>query len=38
MFVNDAGEQWRVDLAPADFLDESAAALEKQLARATKTD
>jgi len=37
-FVNDAGEEWRVELAAADFLDDSPAALERQLARATKTD
>lgn len=37
-FVNDSGEQWRVVLQPGDFLDESPAALEKQLARATKSD
>jgi hypothetical protein len=37
-FVNDAGEQWRVALQASDFLDESPAALEQQLARATKTD
>jgi hypothetical protein len=37
-FVNDAGEEWRVPLAAADFLDESPAALESQLARAKKTD
>jgi hypothetical protein len=35
-FVNDAGEQWRTDMTAADFLDESPAGLEKQLARATK--
>ena len=37
-FVNDAGEEWRVDLAPADFLDASPAGLERQLARATKAE
>ncbi len=37
-FVNDAGEQWRVIMRPADFLDESPAALEQQLARAKKTE
>jgi hypothetical protein len=35
-FVNDAGEQWRADMTAADFLDESPAGLERQLARATK--
>jgi CheY-like chemotaxis protein len=35
-FVNDAGEEWRVELAAADLLDESAAALENQLARARR--
>lgn len=37
-FVNEAGEQWRVVMRPGDFLDESPAALEQQLARARKTD
>ena len=37
-FVNDAGEQWCVTMRAADFLDESPAALEQQLARATKTE
>jgi CheY-like chemotaxis protein len=36
IFVNDAGEEWRCDMAGADFLDQSAAALEQQLARARK--
>ena len=35
-FVNEAGEQWRTDMTAADFLDESPAGLERQLARATK--
>jgi hypothetical protein len=35
-FVNDAGEEWRVEMAATDFLDESPAGLEKQLARATR--
>jgi hypothetical protein len=35
-FVNDAGEEWHVQLAATDFLDESPDALEKQLSRATK--
>jgi hypothetical protein len=34
--VNDVGEEWRCEMAAGDFLDQSAAALEKQLARATK--
>jgi hypothetical protein len=34
--VNDAGETWRVEMTPADFLEESPAALERQLARAMK--
>ena len=33
-FVNDAGEEWRVELTAADFLDESPTGLERQLARA----
>jgi hypothetical protein len=37
-FVNDAGERWRVDMVAADFLDDSPASLEKQLARAKKTE
>lgn len=37
-FVDDAGEEWRVVMALADFLDESLAGLERQLARATKTE
>ena len=37
-FVNEAGEQWRVVMRPGDFLDESPAALEQQLARARKAD
>jgi hypothetical protein len=37
-FVNEAGEEWRVELAAADFLDHSPAGLERQLARATKSD
>jgi hypothetical protein len=37
-FVNDAGEEWRVPMAATDFLDDSAAGLEKQLARATKAE
>lgn len=37
-FVNDAGEEWRVEMAAADFLDESPTALEQQLARATRTE
>jgi hypothetical protein len=36
IFVNDAGEEWRCDMAGADFLDRSRAALEQQLARARK--
>ncbi|MDQ3998146.1 MAG: hypothetical protein M3303_14150 [Gemmatimonadota bacterium] len=36
IFVNDAGEEWRCEMARADFLDQSAAALEQQLARARK--
>ena len=36
MFVNEAGEKWRADMTAADFLDESPAGLEQQLARATK--
>jgi hypothetical protein len=34
--VNDAGEEWHVQLAATDFLDGSPDALEKQLSRATK--
>lgn len=37
-FVNEDGEEWRVEMDPGDFLDASPAGLEKQLARATKTD
>jgi hypothetical protein len=37
-FVNDAGEEWRVDMTPTDFLDESPAALEAQLLRAKRTE
>jgi hypothetical protein len=37
-FVSEAGEEWRVEMAATDFLDESPAALEKQLARATRTE
>jgi hypothetical protein len=37
-FVNDAGERWRVDMVAADFLDDSPAGLEKQLARATRAE
>lgn len=37
-FVNEAGEQWRVAMQPGDFLDHSPAGLERQLARATRTD
>ena len=37
-FVNDEGEEWRVAMAPADFLDYSPAGLEQQLSRATKTE
>jgi hypothetical protein len=37
-FVNDAGEEWLADMTAADFRDESPAALEAQLARATRTD
>jgi len=36
-FVNEAGEEWRVDMAPGDFLDDSPAGLERQLARATRS-
>jgi hypothetical protein len=35
-FVNDAGEEWRCVMADDDFLDQSPATLEKQLARATR--
>jgi hypothetical protein len=35
-FVNEAGEEWRVELAAADFLEGSPAALEQQLSRAKK--
>jgi CheY-like chemotaxis protein len=35
-FVNEAGERWRVEMVAADFLDESPAGLERQLARATR--
>jgi CheY-like chemotaxis protein len=38
VFVNDAGEEWSVDMVAADFLDETPAGLERQLARATRTD
>jgi CheY-like chemotaxis protein len=37
-FVNDAGEQWRLTMRPDDFLDDSPAGLERQLARARKTE
>jgi hypothetical protein len=37
-FVSDAGETWRVRMAAADFLDQSPAALESQLARAKKSE
>jgi CheY-like chemotaxis protein len=37
-FVNDAGEEWRLEMSADDFRDESAATLEQQLARATKSD
>jgi hypothetical protein len=37
-FVNDAGEEWHVELTAAEFRDESPAALERQLARATRTE
>jgi hypothetical protein len=37
-FVNDAGEEWRVDMTATDFQDESPDGLEKQLARATKAE
>jgi len=37
-FVNEAGERWRVELEAADFLDESPWALERQLARAVKSE
>jgi CheY-like chemotaxis protein len=37
-FVNDAGEEWCVPMAVADFLDHSPAELEKQLARAKKAE
>jgi hypothetical protein len=37
-FVNDAGERWRVEMMPAEFLDASPTALEQQLARARKTE
>ncbi|MFN2565413.1 MAG: hypothetical protein ABR499_10435 [Gemmatimonadaceae bacterium] len=37
-FVNDAGEEWRVVMAAAEFLDASPAGLERQLARATRTE
>lgn len=37
-FVNEAGEEWRVEMAAADFLDDSPGGLEKQLARATRTE
>jgi hypothetical protein len=37
-FVNDAGEEWRVDMTAADFQEASAAALAAQLARAKRTD
>jgi hypothetical protein len=36
IFVNDAGEEWACDMALTDFLDQSPAALEQQLARAKK--
>ena len=36
-FVNEAGEEWRVEMADAEFLDDSPADLERQLARATRT-
>jgi hypothetical protein len=35
-FVNDAGEEWRVTMAEADFRNDSPAELEHQLARARK--
>ncbi len=35
-FVNEAGEEWRVEMAAGDFLDASPADLERQLARATR--
>jgi hypothetical protein len=34
--VSDAGEEWRVEMAAADFLEESPAGLERQLTRATR--
>jgi hypothetical protein len=38
LFVNEAGEQWRVVMQPDDFLDDSPAALEEQMARAQRAD
>jgi hypothetical protein len=37
-FVNDDGEEWRLAMADADFLDDSPAELERQLARATRAE
>jgi len=35
-FVNEAGEEWHVDMTAAEFLDATATELEKQLARARR--
>ena len=37
-FINEAGEEWHVQMNPTDFLDESPSALEAQLARARRTE
>lgn len=36
-FVNDAGEEWRVAMTAADFLEASPHALESQLSRAVRS-
>jgi hypothetical protein len=35
-FINDAGEEWRCELAPAEVIDETASTLERQLERAVR--
>ena len=36
VFVNDAGEEWRYELRAEEIIDETAVALERQLASATR--
>ena len=37
-FINAAGEEWRYELRAEEIIDETAVALERQLASATKVE